>query len=78
MTIGEWADYVDSTGKEHRIEEYGRNTLVLHTGGASTSFEVEEVLIDGKKWVEYEDMGIRNPIEQAKKFIEEKIESQKA
>ena len=78
MTIGEWADFVDSTGKKHRIEEYGRNTFVPHIGGASKSFEIEGVLIDGKKWVEYEDVGIGNPIEQAKRFIEEKIESRKA
>lgn len=78
MTTGEWADYMDSTGKKHRIEEYGRNAVVLHTGGVSKSFEIEGVLIDGKKWIEYEDVGIGNPIEQAKQFIEEKIQSRKA
>ncbi len=77
MTIGEWTDYTDSQSKKHRIEEYGRNTVVAHSGGVSRSFEIEGVLINGKKWVEYEDVGIGNPIEQAKRFIEEKIESRK-
>ena len=77
MATGETINYVDSQGKKHRIEEYGRNRIVHHLGGSSTSFDIKGVLINGKKWAEYDNFGMGNSIEFAKQWIEEQIEARK-
>ena len=75
MATGRQVDYVDSGGVKHSIQEYGRNIMSPTTMGNSLSFLTEGVYIDGRRWAEYDDIGIGNPLDEAKKWIEEQIES---
>ena len=75
MARGKRVEYVDSQGVKHSIQEFGSNIVTVHTGGSSSGFNPEGVLIDGKRWAEYDNVGMGDPVEQAKQWIEEGIKS---
>lgn len=73
MAWGKKVDYVDSEGALHAIQEYGRNEVTGATGGLLSGFLPEAVYIDGKRWAGFDDMGMGDPVEQAKSEIEDRI-----
>ncbi len=75
MVAGKPVAYTDSEGVRHIIQECGRNVVTTFLGGRSVDFSPEEVHIDGKKWAGFAEMGIGDPIEQAKGHIEQQIKN---
>lgn len=75
MVAGKPVEYVDSIGVKHVVQEYGSNIVTLFMGGQSVDFSTEEVYIDGRQWAGFHDIGIGNPVEQAKGWIEEQIKA---
>lgn len=75
MALGKLIECTDSEGVKHTIQEYGSVTFAAHTGGSSKGFVPRGVYIDGKRWAEFDDMGMGDPVEQAKQWIEQQIKS---
>ncbi len=69
-------DYTDSKGTKHVIEQEGYIQRTSHTGGygVSSDFMPTGIYIDGKRWAEFDDMGMAGDLnELAEKEIEKRV-----